>query len=172
MELLNTDQQIQQRLCGQLSAITALSESLIDRILVLEQQLLQMENRLTSGEQKQASDWDGAFDLLASTDERLAIIEQRLQGGVLSGEADQGMAPEVLVTPEQDFRVVAADLDEMEALDEASLESELIDASEQVDCETMDDDPFPQDVEQTFAEEEPQLFQEEQPELLEEFDAA
>jgi hypothetical protein len=81
MDSLEGQQLFQSRLCQQLSLLTAVSESLTERILKVENRLDQLQAQLNSRSAVVPVDWDGAAELLAGTEERLSRLERLLDDG-------------------------------------------------------------------------------------------
>jgi len=81
MDFLEGQQLFQSRLCQQLSLLTAISESLTERILKVENRLDQLQAQLSSRSEVVSVDWDGAAELLAGTEERLGRLERLLDDG-------------------------------------------------------------------------------------------
>jgi len=81
MDFLEGQQLFQSRLCQQLSLLTAVSESLTERILKVENRLDQLEAQLSSRSEVAPADWDGAAELLSGTEERLSRLERLLEDG-------------------------------------------------------------------------------------------
>jgi len=82
MDSLDGQKLFQSRLCQQLSLLTAVSESLTDRLLNVESRLQQLEELLTDSSDTTSADWEGAADLLSGTEERLSRLERLLEDGV------------------------------------------------------------------------------------------
>ena len=81
MDSLEGQQLFQSRLCQQLSLLTAVSESLTERILKVENRLDELQAQLSSHSEAAPGDWDGAAELLSGTEERLSRLERLLEDG-------------------------------------------------------------------------------------------
>lgn len=78
MESLDGQQLFQSRLCQQLSLLTAVSESLTERIMHVETRLQWLEVAFTTPPGLGSGDWEGAAELLSGTEERLSRLERLL----------------------------------------------------------------------------------------------
>jgi hypothetical protein len=87
MDALQGQQLFQSRLCQQLSLLTAVSESLTERMLQVEFRLQELEQQMQRLEGPEASDWEGAAALLSATESRLSRLERRLGSSVVEQQA-------------------------------------------------------------------------------------
>jgi hypothetical protein len=114
MDALQGQQLFQSRLCQQLSLLTAVSESLTERMLQVEFRLQELEQQMQRLEAPEASDWEGAAALLSATESRLSRLERRLGSSVVKPQApvwdDSDPFPE---EESQEFPVDAIPSDDM-----------------------------------------------------------
>lgn len=85
---MDAQQLFQSRLCQQLSLLTAVSESLTERMLQVEFRLQELEQHIQAHGESDSSDWEGAAALLSFTEARLSRLERRL-GATLVDEQDR-----------------------------------------------------------------------------------
>ena len=116
MDALQGQQLFQSRLCQQLSLLTAVSESLTERMLQVEFRLQELEQQMQRLEAPEASDWEGAAALLSATESRLSRLERRLGSSVMEPQApawdDSDPFPE---EESQEFPVDAIPSDDLQA---------------------------------------------------------
>ena len=116
MDALQGQQLFQSRLCQQLSLLTAVSESLTERMLQVEFRLQELEQQMQRLEAPEASDWEGAAALLSATESRLSRLERRLGSSVTEPQApawdDSDPFPE---EESQEFPVDAIPSDDLQA---------------------------------------------------------
>lgn len=116
MDALQGQQLFQSRLCQQLSLLTAVSESLTERMLQVEFRLQELEQQMQRLEAPEASDWEGAAALLSATESRLSQLERRLGSSVIEPQApawhDSDPFPE---EESQEFSVDAIPSDDLQA---------------------------------------------------------
>ena len=84
---MDAQQLFQSRLCQQLSLLTAVSESLTERMLQVEFRLQELEQHIQAHGGTESCDWEGAAAMLSSTEARLSRLERRLGSSVVEQQA-------------------------------------------------------------------------------------
>ena len=110
---MDAQQLFQSRLCQQLSLLTAVSESLTERMLQVEFRLQELEQHIQAHGGTESCDWEGAAAMLSSTEARLSRLERRLGATVVDEQVriwhDSDPFPE---EESQEFPVEAIPSDE------------------------------------------------------------